>query len=90
MFPAMSCQLLIKRYSCGDHLLSDASLSKWSKNEGAKRGDLVPFPVMESYDGLLKIHKKLHNNSSRNPFISEGFFYSELPFVNIKSFMLGH
>lgn len=47
----MSCQLLIKGYSCGDHLLSDVSLSKESKNEGARRGNLVPFPLMESCDG---------------------------------------
>lgn len=47
----MSCQLLLMRYFCRDHLLSDVSLSKGPKNEGARRGNLVPFPLMESYDG---------------------------------------
>jgi len=51
MFPAISCQLLIKKHSHVDHLLLHVSLSKGSKNEGARRGNLVPFPLTESYDG---------------------------------------
>lgn len=40
----------MKRYSCGDHMFSDTSLSKVSENEGVRIGNLVPFPLMESCD----------------------------------------
>lgn len=44
--------------------------------------------TMDINIGLLKIHRNWDNNSSRNPFLSGGFFYSELPLVNLNSFML--
>lgn len=39
---------------------------------------------------LLKVHRNWDNNSSINLFLSGTFFYSELPLVNLNSFVLRH
>lgn len=44
--------------------------------------------MMDVNTRLLKIHRNWDNDSSRNPFLSGGFFYSELPLVNLNSFYL--
>lgn len=44
--------------------------------------------MMDVSTGLLKIHRNWDNNSRKNPFLSGGFFYSEVPLVNLNSFLL--